>query len=563
MPRLRCWIAMLGMVAALVAGGEAGAETTAADGSGPPAQVLLVASDSSSEAADRLAKLLEDRFPVAVTAIDAGAYRPLIDAAVHDGFVYLGENYFVRPPETFLSDMAGTEKPLLWINYHAWLQAPETAERTGIRVRDIHDNTLDRILGSEVTEIGPVDTSLTVVRHPAQVLYWLSPRDMGYAVPGAVTAPGMTYVNYLPSFRPGHPGIPAFLAAAEAALSEIAAEAPPPRSAEERLAAARADPFRSIIHLPFIADERVVETRSYDDDAYHARLLRIRDAGADWVLVSQTFFQDGTDGAQPWAHEQATASLAELEDIVRDAHALGLFVRLSIVVNLTSGSRGPDDWRGMIRPDDAEAWWAVYRQNVLRAARFARRMGVEGLSIGAELSALQEDAAHWRALARDVRKEAGYQGLVSYQVNYNALQNMGWADALDFLSIAAYWPLADTRDPALEELAESWEAIGAELAAWRKAHPGVELEFGEIGYASQPYSALFPFSWRPNRSAHLSLTEQLTCYLALEDFLRDSPGISGIGIFASTAYDGDPRDVGYTPFGKPAEQVVRRLMTMR
>ena len=217
----------------------------------------------------------------------------------------------------------------------------------------------------------------------------------------------------------------------------------------------------------------------------------------------------------------------------------------------------------MINAADPDAWWNDYRKIVVDAARFAKQEGIESLSIGAELNGMQTDDARWRTLVEDVRQRAGYEGLVGYQVNYNSFDELVWADALDYLSVAAYWPLATQADPSLEMLIEAWEPIGEKIYDYLTDNPLVSLEFGEIGYTSQPFSAVHPYSWKPSKSRKLNLNEQLTAYLALEDYLIRTPDIEGVGLFASTAHDLYAADIGYSPFSKPAEDVMRRILNLR
>ena len=89
------------------------------------------------------------------------------------------------------------------------------------------------------------------------------------------------------------------------------------------------------------------------------------------------------------------------------------------------------------------------------------------------------------------------------------------------------------------------------------------MEFTEVGYVSQPYSSVLPFSWKAHRGRRQSLSEQKEAYLSLLRYLRDQPKIAGIHIFASTEEDDVPENIGYTPFGKPAEYVVNDILRLR
>jgi len=529
----------------------------------PFPHILVIAPDPSSDHAKALVHYLNARFPLKATLVPQTEYRSHIDAWVHDGFVYLGENYFLPPSAAFFQDMAQTEKPLLWINYHAWNLSEDMKKKTGLTVFDQRDLQFGTVNFHALAPLEGADVSATMAEYPAQVLYWIFNADLTASTPGAVISGNLSYLSYLPVLDPDHPSFPAFHAAADAAMSQLTRLRPQPLDDATRLSAAKADAFRSGIHLPFILDPDADATVTYDAEDFHRRLMNIKMSGAEWVNLTQTYFQNGVAASNPAAHAAGTATNAALRNIVDDAHALGLFVRLSIIVNLNEASRRPDDWRGYIRPANPDKWWATYRRIVLDAARFSQTVGIESLVIGAELNRMQVDEPQWRALVSDVRSQVGYKGLLGYQVNFDSFDSMTWADALDFLSVAAYWPLAKTADPSLETLKAAWEKVGKMLSDWSQAHPGVPLELGEIGYTSQPYAAVFPFSWKPNRSQNLSLTEQFNAYLALEEFLRARNDIAGVGIFASTQYDRVPGDIGYSPFGKPAEQVVKRLMDLR
>ncbi len=562
----RRFLGLIALTLALTAGAlwaQQHASSGISTSNATPARILVVATDATDSEVGALVGFLEDAYPVRVNAIDEADYRPFIEERIYDGFVFLGQNYFHPPSEAFLSDMSRTSKQLLWINYHAWHLDPSARTRLQMDFFDLHDSSFTKIYFNGIRALASTDTSLVKTGDTARVLYWLYNDDLTASVPGAAVSGNMTYVSYLPVFSGQQPDLMAFRAATDAAFSQIKARAPAPLSPDARLALAWADSFRDGVHLPYVYDEVQPDIITYDDDILHERLLRIKDAGAEWLTISQTYFQDGIRGTNVAPHEFGTSSFSALEDITRDAHAIGMHVRLSIVVNLTEESRRPLDWRGAIRPADVEKWWRAYRQIVLRAARFAKNVGIESLNVGAELNAMQADEEKWRALVADVRRIAGYKGLIGYQANYNGIGNMTWGDVLDYLSVAAYWPLANKRDPSMEELTSSWDAVGKELRAWLEKNPGVEIEFGEIGYVSQPYTAEFPFSWKPNRARQLNLTEQLNCYLALKAFLEKTPEIVGIGMFASTRYDLVPDDIGYTPFGKPAEAVLERLLNLR
>lgn len=556
-------LALIVLTHALVAPQSGLAQTGDGDASTFRPHLLLIAQDPAKREVGELHDLLELRFGAEVSATAMNDYAPRIDEMTHDGFVYFADDYFAQPGPGLLEDLALTEKPVIWFGYHAWMLPEAAMRRKGLAFFDYHGREFTHADRGRTVPIAEGDTSLVLAEPPARVLYWLHTQDGTRAIPGAVVSGEFAFVSHIPVFFDDQPAYPGLRAAISAALSRLGPPAPRAPGRDERLAAARRDSFRAGMHLPFHFWDGEGASGSYASDAMHDHLLRIRKTGADWVTIQRTVFQDATRADAVYEAPSKTAEYDAIANIVADAHAIRLHVRLSLVLNLNEELRKEGEWRGMIQPRDRAAWWESYRATVLASARFAESAGIESLNIGNELNLVQRHTDEWRRLVADIRGQAGYRGLVGYQVNYDALEGLEWADALDYLAIAAYWPLAEGRDPDYAELQASWRRVDRDLDALRARHPGLEIEFGEIGYASQPYAAKFPFSWKPHLGRQQHFGEQLNAYLSLEDFLRARTDIAGAGIYASTIEDMDPDSIGYSPFGKPAEEVVRRIMALR
>jgi len=526
-------------------------------------RLLIIVSAEFFTQGENLADLVALFFPVETTVVSTGDYAPRIDERFYDGFIYLGFDYYEAPKEGFVEDMEWTSKPVLWVHYHAWRLDRVALERKGLQIEDLHSSEFSVIEYNGAVPLSETDASWVGAHNPATVLSWLHDPESKAVQPGAVVSGNFGYVSYMPNLEGSTQELGAFLAAVRATLGNPPASTDPGPSYEDRVRTARDDVYRAGVHLPVFVTDSTNGAVGYDSDELHARLMRIKNAGAEWITISRILYQDGIYAHDIMEDPLLTASFDALGNIITDAHKLGLMVRLSVIVNLTEANRNPAHWRGFIRPKYPEQWWKNYRVIVLNAAKFARGNDVESLNVGAELTAMQPDEAQWRALIASVRESIGYRGLVGYQVNFDAVDELNWSNALDYLSIAAYWPLAEDRDPELSELIAAWKPIGQELASWVKRHPGIPLEFGEIGYVSQPFAGMYPYSWKAHKQGRQDLIEQLNCYLALEDFLRRHPEIAGVGIYASTAEDMEPGSVGYAPFGKPAGEVMERILKLR
>jgi len=518
---------------------------------------LIIMSDIDS--GDRLDKIFRELYGAEVTIKAIDEYTPFIDEEAFDAFVYYGRLYAQPPSQDFIDDMERTSKPVLWLNFHGWMLNKEYLATKGVTIHDKHDSSYTEIEAQQVFRLTPTDTTFIEAK-PEKVIYFLR-SPSGERIPGAVHTDNYTFVTYAPNIDIFSLEFSPFLMAIRAAFGY--AHAPVRRISQnyqDRILAGRNDAFRTGVHLPIYAASSQGSLLGYESDKWHQNLVRIKQSGAEWVVLTRTFYQTDVKSSDIHADEKLTPSLDSLENIIHDAHELGLMVQVHLAINLIK--RKPDDWHGMINPDNSQQWWAAYQALVKEMAEFSTRNEVEALVIGTEYNILQLNEKRWRALYRMVREKAQYAGMLGYEANFNRL-NITWLDELDFLGISAYWPLSEDRDPDLKTLSQSWSLINKQLGTFMAKHPKLRVEFTEVGYASQPYSSVLPFSWKPHKGKAQSFTEQLQCYRALHKFLGRQPKIQGVHIFASTAEDYDSGSIGYTPFGKPAERVVKQIMQIR
>ena len=522
--------------------------------------VLIITPKSAIEDAGKIAELLSARFGVDGDIIESDQYAPLSHEYSYAGFVYIGSEYEQPPKQGFLEDVLRTSKPVLWIHYHAWLLDPEFLKARGINILDEHSEKYTAVVSGEVKTLAyPDSTKVNADTH--SVNYWIYDAAHIERTPGSVSQGNFTYLSYTPVFYGNN--------STELALvSDLARFTKPLLSGcgqwpdyDQRVQQARDDKFHTGVHLPIYVSDSEDGQIGYESDRLHDNLLLIRNSGAEWVTLSQIYYQRGKHASEIFSDTKLTPSFTSLANVVEDAHRLGLLVRLSPILNLTEESKEGDDWRGFIHPDNPSQWWDQYRKMILSAARFARDNDIESLNIGAELNVMQRYRDQWMDLIAAVKNEAEYKGLIGYQVNFDALNLMDWGEALDYVAIAAYWPLSEDRDPTLDTLMRSWANIDQLLVEWKSKQPGISIEFGEIGYASQPYSSVLPYSWKPHKGGAVSIKEQEVCYRALHDYLASSKVVEGVHIFALTTDEQD--SIGYTPYGKPAYDVMEQILKLR
>jgi hypothetical protein len=198
-----------------------------------------------------------------------------------------------------------------------------------------------------------------------------------------------------------------------------------------------------------------------------------------------------------------TAPRANLARAIRSARAAGLKVLVRPYIDPSDGSL-----RGAISPDSLTRWFDSYTAFLLRYADLAQRNGATGFVVGTEMVSMSPHAAQWRALVAKVR--ARFKGFVTYQANWDEAERVRWWDALDAVSISAYYPVASAPGESVPQLEHGWRRWLDAVQAIHK-QSGRPVMFGEIGYRTVTTAAVAPWSIDP---APFSATAQRNAYEA-------------------------------------------------
>jgi len=286
----------------------------------------------------------------------------------------------------------------------------------------------------------------------------------------------------------------------------------------------------------------------------------IRALGAGWI--SQTPFAWQTSADTPSLRLAASGRILwgesddGLRETTRRARAAGLKTLLNPHIWLLERGK----WRGdiaMRSEADWKAWFDQYRGMILHYAALAKEEGIEALSVGTELMEATRREADWRALIAEVRKV--YPGRLTYAANwYEEADSIAFWDALDWIGVQAYYPLATTPDSPRSAVLEAWERRGDSLAKL-SARVGRPIVFTEAGYRSQKGSLVEPWVWSTPEAFDPSA--QALGFEALFRAVWNKPWFGGVFVwkwFPGLAPAGAPGDGSFTPQGKPAEVLIRR-----
>jgi len=279
---------------------------------------------------------------------------------------------------------------------------------------------------------------------------------------------------------------------------------------------------------------------------YSDMIDELADRGATDVLVVVPLVQTDVTSHDLALVDGASPSFDTVSRTLEFARRRGLRTGLMPIVRLTE--RRPDEWRGVLAPAaSAEVWFDAYRQQLLPLVELADDRGVAWVGVGSELSSLEGQEAQWRGLVAEVR--ATTEAQLFYAANWDRVDAVPFWDAVDAVGVSGYFALApEGTRPTDGALAAAWAGPRRSLQA-TASREGRPILFAEVGYPSHALAAARPWDHVVDAPADLELQAQL--WGAFCDAFSGAEGVAGF--YAWNWFGrGGPRDVGYTPRGKPA-----------
>ena len=226
---------------------------------------------------------------------------------------------------------------------------------------------------------------------------------------------------------------------------------------------------------------------------------------------------------------------------------------------------GRDTWRGelaMTSEEDWAQWFAQYETFILHFARLAEANGIEGLCIGAELSATLGRQAEWRRVIEQVRQ--AYGGWIVYAANWTNFEDVLFWDAVDFLGVQAYFPLSEEPTADVEVLVEGWQPWLDRLEVVAQRYD-LRVLFTEIGYRANANAAVEPWLWERQTQGggdSEGLLTQDACYEAFFRTAWSRPWVAGAYFWKwfpdHERVGGQGGGVGFTPQRRPAQATLSK-----
>jgi hypothetical protein len=317
----------------------------------------------------------------------------------------------------------------------------------------------------------------------------------------------------------------------------------------------------------------------YSGDAPADSMKKLAATGAEWVCISfstemETFDTPGFSFSQ--ANERMVSD-DEVRRAVQLARDNNLKVILKPVVNVQDGT-----WRAWIKFDNTDAsldmakwdmWWSDFRQFLLHYARIAEETNCEMYCLGCEMESTEPFELRWRNLIAEVRQV--YGGPITYNANHGREDKIPWFDAVDVISLSAYFPvgtddvqaaLADDlskvppSDSSLPALKTRWLPVKQRLEAISKQFDRPIL-FIELGVCNGRGCTAAPWTHQDPNMIY-DADEQARYYQAVLETFWKEKWFMGFAWWEWPSHLYSPEkaqtDVGFCIYNKPAEAVVKQ-----
>lgn len=317
----------------------------------------------------------------------------------------------------------------------------------------------------------------------------------------------------------------------------------------------------SSIPLPYPVFQKGMTYVTWNRESFASKfsdesLLNMKNCGVESVAIIATWYQDSFNSTEIRKTDR-TPSDSSVRHAIGKAHEYGMKVMLKPHIDLISDDGCNRSDIGFNTPDKWDEWFASYRSFINHYARMARDEGVEFFCVGTELTFASRQEKFWRdSVVKDVRKV--FKGQITYAANWDEYKDVKFWDALDYVGIDAYFPIAQKSNATSEELLSGWRSWLSEIEAFQK-NVDRPVIFTESGYCSADIASNKP--WEEALKTKPNTLLQKECYKALVETFWDKPWFFGVYWWAWNTYpqSGGEGNSSFTPQNKPAMEYLREV----
>ncbi len=312
----------------------------------------------------------------------------------------------------------------------------------------------------------------------------------------------------------------------------------------------------------------------FDTPQAREEVDRMAELGVRWVCVVPTIMQETAASPRMFADFEITPSDLEVASIIDYLHERGMKVCLRAMIECYDGHgrteiRFPPDQEGRIpgrRSDCYARWFASMRARTSHYARIAHKTGCEMYGLDSEIDRFVHMNDAWREVLEVAREHYGGHVTSCHTHIVDFLHELEcedhWFRDLDSLGVSFYHPSEDApgasveqRMAYLEPKRDMYRRIAAVL--------GKPIQFAELGCTSGAGSGRKPWGWEGG--ARYDGAEQADHLEAALRLFWDEPWWLGYFWWKWDEHSDRPQfrddpagDKGFTVWGKPAAEVIRR-----
>ncbi|MFQ5865368.1 MAG: hypothetical protein ACE5IW_09095 [bacterium] len=287
-------------------------------------------------------------------------------------------------------------------------------------------------------------------------------------------------------------------------------------------------------------------------------LEKLRSLGVEWISVSP--FGYLRDRNRPGYFIYSFGAGAENDESIITAFyaakKLGMGLMLKPHLLMYSRHWG---WPGEINMKSEKDWQIFFKHYyswIRHYALLAEMYQADILCIGVELvHATRGHEVEWRKMIAKIKQI--YHGPLVYAANWGEeFETLSFWDDLDYIGLNCYYPLSNKSRATLEDLKNGAKKVLPKIENIAKKYQKPVL-FTEIGFTSMahPWKNPHEHNWR----GAVVLEDQALAYRAMFEVFWDKPWFFGFYWWKWPTYleRGGKDHSGFTPNGKPAEEVVK------
>lgn len=300
-------------------------------------------------------------------------------------------------------------------------------------------------------------------------------------------------------------------------------------------------------------------TRGYATPTSRTSLDELRDLGVTWVSLTPFGFVESLQSDEVRPAGAWGESNERVASEIREARARDIQVLLKPHLWVRGGA-----WRAELDPAGGwPAFFTSYREWILAYARLAQEAGAPILAVGTELRSSIGRESEWRELIAAVREV--YDGELVYCANWDEVDDVPFWDALDFVGVQLYAPLADGPEASPSSMRARLDIVLDSIGAL-SARVSRPVLLTEVGFKSTADTAVRPYEWTEHRrDAVVDQGAQERAYRVLFQELDGRSWLEGVYIwkwFTDPETD-EEGPHGFSPRGKRAEEVLREAFRAR